>query len=390
MSNILKVAIFIFSSQVGSGVFILPAVLAVLGYKALMILVIVGIVCTLITKIFAETGKNSYELIGDAFGQRIGKIFFLLYWFISWFSTIVLFKELIGYLGMGPTYSLVVEIVIWLWVTLFNMWSFRNVIILETILTALKLLPFIGLVLVYVFNKTTGFIADSNSMNITLLLKLFLRCLWGFVGLETGNIIAKNLDTTQSERRKGTYLGMIAVVLFYVLSVLFCFQICGTANLIGNTAPYITVFQKGLYQYLSQDTISLIIKYIIVTVLIGSINSWTISTGYVGYEGALLKILPGCFAKLNKHKTPYMSVLLSSLCILIFIFLSHNPNIYSTTLKFVDISSCFFLFIYGMCVLSYALVALKGIRKYTYILLALLINGCFVYEIYQNIMLFFV
>jgi amino acid transporter len=306
VSKILQIAIFIFSSQVGSGVFILPAALCIVGYKALYILLIVGLVCTLITKIFAETGKNSYELIGDAFGNKAGKFFFTLYWIISWFSTVVLFKELVGYLGVGAKWGLLIEIFIWLSVTFYNMRSLRNILILEGLLTCLKILPFFGLFLCFL-REANGIVTSSASINLSL----FLRCLWSFVGLETGNIIAKNIQTNKREREWGTYLGMLAVIVFYLLSIFFSFKICGTAALLDNTAPYITVFQKGLGGYLNYSAISNIVKYTIMVVLIGSINSWTISSGYTGYEGGMLNILPKYFTKINKDKVPYMSILLS-------------------------------------------------------------------------------
>ena len=79
MLKIFQIAVFIFSAQVGSGVFILPSVLCGLGYKAILLFLSVGLLCTLIIKIFADTGQNSHELIGEAFGEKWGKTFFFIY-----------------------------------------------------------------------------------------------------------------------------------------------------------------------------------------------------------------------------------------------------------------------------------------------------------------------
>lgn len=384
MWKIFQVAIFIFSSQVGSGVFILPAALSICGYKSLMVLLSVGGVCTLVTRVFADTGKSSHELIADAFGYKYGKIFFLLYWFISWFSTVVLFKELTGYLKLGPLYGLLMEVSIWLLVTFYNMHSFKHMIFMEGLLTGLKILPFFGLLICY-FKSSTGIITSNHSIS----LNLFLRCLWSFVGLETGNIIARNIQASSKEREVGSYLGMGMVILFYVISVFLCFKIAGTQLLISNGAPYVTVFQIGLSNYISMDMVSSIIKYIIVLVLIGSINSWTISSGYTGYEGGLSNLLPRCFATLNKHKVPYMSIFLSSCGVLVFLLISYNSNVYATTIKFIEISSSFFLLIYGMCLWAYSKIYLQGIKQLIYYAITIVILLCFSYELYRNICLLF-
>lgn len=383
MLKIVQVAVFIFSAQVGSGLFLLPSALCGVGYKALLIFTLVGLLCTLIIKIFAETGENSHEIIGTAFGAKVGNLFFFIYWFISWFSTVVLFKELVGYLGLPPFQGLGIEVIIWFFVTFFNMWSLKRMMLLESLLTALKVLPFFGLCVCYFLTAKTSHITPLSPVSFPLV----LRCLWNFVGLETGNIIAKNLDISKKEREIGTYLGMATVIIFYVLSLFFCFSIGGTELLWGNKAPYIDIFQKCLGAYMAPNTISYFIKSLVSITLVGSINSWTISTGYMGCEGGELKVLPKCFTYKNKHQVPHISIFLSSLCVLFFIILCCNQNIYATTVKLIEISSCFFLFIYGMCIWAYSSIYLKGIKKILYNMLAAIIIFCFISEIYKNILL---
>lgn len=390
IKNIFNVAIFIFSSQIGSGVFILPAILSPVGFKGIGILFLIGIMATVITHIFASTGDNSHEIIGKAFGKKIGNFFFLLYWFISWFSTVVLFKELIGYTGISYPYCFLIELLIWLFVTLYNIRNLKNMLWLETYLTSLKILPFIGLLIIYIiciYKNTTLPIISSSSINI----KLFLRCLWGFVGLETGNIIGKNLNVDNKHRKIGTYIGMVGVISFYIFSVFFAFKILGTELLIGNQAPYVSIFQKGLNGIISNVNIKYLLKSLVIIVLFGSINSWTISSGYMGYEGGKLNILPKIFNKVNKNNLPYMSIIISSLGVLIFLILGINNNIYNTTVKFIDISTCFFLLIYGMCVYSYGKVYVKNLwKKIICYLLSFFMINAFSIEFYNSLLNLFV
>jgi amino acid transporter len=385
LRSVVNIAIFIFSSQIGSGVFILPAILSVVGMKGIGVLLIIGGIATIITHIFANTGDNSHEIIGKAFGNKIGNGFFLLYWFISWFSTVVLFKELVGYIGIPYPYGFIIEIGIWLFVTFFNIRNLNNMLFLETCLTFLKILPFIGLLFMYSISFWKGNISTINSTE-SINIKLFLRCLWGFVGLETGNIIGKNLNINNKDRKIGTYIGMIGVISFYVFSVFFAFKILGTQLLIGNQAPYVTIFQKGLEGIISINNIKYILKFLVIVVLFGSINSWTISSGYSGYEGGKLNILPKIFQKVNKNQVPYMSIIISSLGVLVFLILGINNNIYHTTVKFIDISTCFFLLIYAMCIYSYSKVYITNVyKKFFYYFLAFLMIDAFFIEIFNSV-----
>jgi APA family basic amino acid/polyamine antiporter len=390
--NILSIAAFIFSSQIGSGVFILPAVLSIVGFKSLFILLFVGFIAALLTNIFANTGLNSNEIISNGFGVKVGNFFFILYWFISWFSTVILFKELIAYTGISYPYGFIIEFFIWLFVTFYNTKDLKNILVLETILTLLKIIPFIGLLVIFFINWKQGTLISSSINNVcstNLYIKLFLRCLWGFVGLETGNIIGKNLDVKISERRIGTYLGITGVIIFYLLSVFFSFKITGITPLFGNQAPYITIFKMGFGNLINTETIGFLIKGLIIVVLFGSINSWTISSGYCGYEGSKINLLPKIFNKTNKNNVPYMSIILSSCLVLILLVVSCNNNIYNTIIKFVEISSCFFLLIYGMCLWSYSKIYTSNIiQKLFYYLITLVIFYSFFTEIYNNLKLF--
>jgi APA family basic amino acid/polyamine antiporter len=392
IKNILSISAFIFSSQIGSGVFILPASLSIIGFKSLLILFFVGLIAALLTNIFAETGLNSNEIITNGFGEKIGNFFFLLYWFISWFSTVVLFKELIAYTGITYPYGFILEFLIWLFVTFYNIKDLNNILILETILSGLKIIPFLGLFIMFVMNLKFGFNNNNNFIpntgNINLYIKLFLRCLWGFVGLETGNIIGKNLNVKSSERKIGTYIGISGVIIFYILSIFFSFKITGITPLLNNQAPYITIFQIGCRNFINGNFISFFIKLLVIIVLFGSINSWTISSGYCGYEGSKIKLLPKIFNKTNKNNVPYMSIILSSCLVLFLLLISCNNNIYNTITKFVEISSCFFLLIYGMCLLSYTKVYVKNFfKRFFYCLIAIIIFYSFFSEIYNNLKL---
>lgn len=349
--EVLQISIFIFSSQVGSGLFILPSLLSISGYYSIFILGLVGVMALFATHVFATTGKSIGELIEESWGKKVNKIIIFIYWFISWFSTIVLFKELLGYMGYENQSGFYIELIIWGLITILNMWKLKYIMVLEGIFTLIKIIPLFFLGFAY-FSK--GGASGEIISLAPIKLDLFLRSMWCFIGLETGNVIGKNLQVDEKSKKIGTYLGMTGVIIFYLLSVYFCFSIVGNKSLIGTQAPYILVFQKSFNYIFSESLISSIVKFFIVFTLIGSINSWTISSGYITKECADSNVLPKFYGKTNQYGVPYTGVFLSSFLVFIFLYFCRTINIYSLIVYAINISCCFFLLIYALCLLSYS------------------------------------
>ena len=348
--EIIQMATFIFSSQIGSGFFLLPSLLSRGGYLSFLVLAIVGLLAMITIHVFAQTGMGVAQIIEKSFGKQWSRIIYFIYWFISWFSTIVLFKELIGYTGLTEWNATLLEISIWFLASTVNLWKLKYTVYIESMLTIMKFLPFIFLIIGYFISfPHSSTIINFEGINI----KLFLRCMWLFVGIETGNIIGSNLEISKKNKKIGTYVGMSVVVLFYLISIIISFFLVGNSVLQNNMAPYFTMFLFAYKGLLSSTVIDYTLKLLVVLTLVGSINSWTISSGYTAKECGEMGILPKVMMVKNRHGVPYVGIFVSSILVLIFLLLCNSPNIYQITTNAIDISCCFFLLIYGMCLMAY-------------------------------------
>lgn len=379
-----QIAAFIFSAQVGSGFFILPSLLSGGGYLSFVVLAIVGILAMITIHIFAQTGMGIRSLIEKSFGTTISKYIYFVYWFISWFSTIVLFKELVGYCGLVGHRANMVELLIWIFVTGFNLWHIKHTVYLESGLTVIKFLPFALLIIGYIISPSNNTTVIENLDKVSI--SLFLRCMWCFVGVETGNIVAGNLRIAPQNKKIGTYVGMFVVVVFYCVSILLSFVLVGNKILVNNMSPYLTILQFAYSKFLSSNTIAHILQILIVLTLIGSINSWTISSGYTAKECGEHGILPSFFGVKNRNGVPYVGILASSICVLVFLFICNSSNIYKMIVNAIDISCCFFLLIYGICLLAYGKSYVKTIySKVFYLLISTVFIAAFAIEMYKYI-----
>ncbi|OED45432.1 hypothetical protein AB836_00845 [Rickettsiales bacterium (ex Bugula neritina AB1)] len=370
--NIWSVLIFTFTSQIGSGIFLLPTFLYEFGEMSLLIIIFTGIISTLISLVFAETGLTCCEIIKKSFGEKISSYIGKVYWFISWFSTIIVVKELSGYL-FQESYILF-EVLVVLFFILINLKNTNNLMLIESIFTILKILPLFVLIFCYYKTTNTYLIKQTSPINFSI----FLKSMWLFVGLENGSLISNLFKTNIKERKIGVYLGMLLVILMYLISV-FCVFKLGGKEILNNTRPYQVIFQK----YLSSN--SNILSFCIISVLLGCINSWILSTGYLGYELAKIKILPKNFLIVNKNNIPYVSIIVSGLLIIPFLFIKSN-SLYTMLVKLVDFSSLLAFLIYGMCTAAYAKNFVnKTSQKLLYGIISIFIMFFFFLEIYKFI-----
>ena len=243
--DIIKVFLFIFSCQVGSGTLILPSILEPYGKWSLISLFMMGLLCSFLAFSFVDTGLNCHEIIGKTFGKFLAKISFWIYWVVSWFSSVVVVKELLAYSGLdiSPMWSLFFELSVIIVLTYLSTRGETNMVAIEALVTVLKFLPVIFLIVFYLFSDSSNCheVPYKELPNI----QTALKCLWCFFGVESGSIVAKNFNISRSKRIKGAIFGMLAVMIFYLLSIYIALNL-GGEDIRNNPAPYQMIFTKFL------------------------------------------------------------------------------------------------------------------------------------------------
>lgn len=352
-------------SQIGSGVFMLPASLAPYGNMAFGGWITSGIGAILLALVFAKLcaltpktgGPHAYVL--ESFGITPSFFTAWTYWIISWVSTTAVIISCIGYLtpliGHHGSYAnLFLQLILLGGVTFLNLRGVQMAGKVEFILTNLKILPlvlipFIGLF----FFDSSNIVMASSEKSLSLLegvSRTALLTLWGFIGLESATTPAGSVENPSKTIPRAVVIGTILVAFLYLFNSIGIMGSLSAEVLAKSHAPYVDVTRQILGSY--KDW-SLLISVLASIICLGTLNAWVLTSGQIALGAAQDKIFPSFFGKKNRFSSPSNSLILSSLGIIPFLFLTAQDNLAHQISDIIDLSVTAFLFVYLICIFSF-------------------------------------
>jgi len=388
MSKKLKfqsVVSLVIGSQIGAGVFLLPARLAVLGPISLFGWLISGTGAILLALVFAQLsmlvskGGGPHVYIEKAFGRRAAFFTAWTYWLISWVGSIAIIVAAVGYLSSltgisDPLSLLFLEIAIITSVTLVNIRGVTVAGSLEIFLTILKCTPLIIIPLAAIFFLKTEHFYPLNPGNFNVLTSLnsaSLMTFWGFIGLETATTTAGIIENPKKTIPRAVITGTLIVAAIYFFNSFGVMGIVPPETLAKTQAPYVDATQ-----ILFGSGWNIAIALIAFIACIGTLNAWVLTSGQIAVEAAKNGLFPSFFSKTNKSGAPYMSLLVAFLCILPILCLTLTPNILTLFNTIIEVSVITFVLIYLFCALAYIKILANSPKKsYLYWAIALLGSG---------------
>ncbi len=350
-------------SQIGSGIFMSPAILAAYGIFSIGGWIISGLGAVTLALVFAKlcswfpkTG-GPHVYVKEAFGPTAAFFTGWTYWVISWVSTTVLVIASVGYftplLGCtSPVINMLLEVFL---VIAFTVLNLRGVSIagrVEFFLTILKVIPFIivPLIALYFF-RSTNFVLDMSVAHLTtsqLLGRVTLITLWGFIGLESATASAGSVENPSKTIPRAVVVGTICVAVLYVINSFSIMGVVPGQNLMYSNAPYVdavqTIFGGDWY---------LIVSAIASIILAGSLNAWTLTSGQIALGLAQDGLMPALFGRKNRYDAPFWGLIISCMGIIPLLIMTMNKNLATQVLTIIDISVTAFLFVYTICCLSF-------------------------------------
>lgn len=353
-------------SQIGTGVFMLPAALAPYGEFSLLGWVISGGGAIALALVFAKlcfyfpkTG-GPHVYIKNCFGPTASFFIGWTYWVISWVSTTAVVITAVTYLtpfigNQGSGVYLLLEIVLLLIITALNLQGLQTAGRIEIMLTLLKFLPLLimSIIALYFFDNS-NFTVESKISELStskILGQVTLLTLWGFIGLESATTPAGSVDNPSKTIPKAIILGTICVAFLYFINSVGIMGLIPANVLATSKAPYVDAAQ-----IMFGGNWHLAISLIASVVCIGTLNAWMIASGQIVLGLAQDKLMPAFFARTNKNNAPYGGILTSCFGILPLLILTANDNISHQISSIIDFSVTAFLFIYLAC--SVALIKL--------------------------------
>jgi basic amino acid/polyamine antiporter, APA family len=354
-----SVLALVVGSQIGSGVFMLPATLAPFGIYSVAGWITSSLGAISLALVFAnlcahfpKTG-GPHVYIAKLFGEDVSFFAGWTYWIVSWVSTTAVVVAAIGYLSpfigdQSPMVYLGLEIFLLLSMCLLNLFGVSIAGRAETVFTTLKFLPLfiVPMAAIWYFNS------DNFNMSSTIasqgvsssLAQATLLTLWGFIGLESATTPAGSVDNPSKTIPRAVVAGTVIVALVYIFNSVAIMGLLPGEELQNSKAPYVDAAQSvfgGQWHLFVSMAASI--------VCIGTLNAWVLTSGQISLGLAEDKMMPEIFSRRNSREAPYISIILSCVGIVPLLIMTANENIAGQVAAVIDFSVTSFLFIYILC-----------------------------------------
>lgn len=359
--GLLQTISLVIGNLVGSGVFLLPASLAVVGTLSLVGWILTGCGALLLAAVFASlsqtTQKNGgpHNYVGQAFGKEGAYWVAWGYWVLSWISNTALIVAAVSYLspllgGLSQPMILLAQVCILGLVTLINIMGIQFAGRFELFMTTLKLIPLVAIPLIGLFFMDFQQLLPIVPAGVDTLdgvkTAMFLT-LWAFVGLETATVTTGEVKNPKRTIPLATLIGTFVALVVYVLGSVVMLGILGE-SLTTSKAPY-----ADLAGHLFGGDWGNLIALAACICCLGSFNGWTMVVSRISQGAAGEGLFPSFFARTNQQGTPILGLIISASCTLPLLFLSLQENLLSQFNAIIDISITLILLIYLVCIMAY-------------------------------------
>lgn len=350
----------VIGSQIGSGVFMLPATLAPFGIYSIGGWIVSGIGAIALSVVFANlcakyprTG-GPHVYIKAVFGDTAAFFTGWTYWVVSWVSTTTVIIAATGYIAslfniQDEGAYLCIELFLLCAVCCVNLFGVCVAGRAESILTALKFLPLFVIPVCAMFFYDSGNLAPQSSytegcIDLSSLAKASLITLWGFIGLECATAPAGSVIRPEATIPRALVIGTVIVALVYVFNSVAIMGLMPSEVLASSSAPYVDA-SKAMFG----GNWHMVISGVAAIVCMGTLNAWVLTSGQIALGLSEDGMMPKIFSKKGDRGAPYVGVIVSCLGIVPILFMSASKSIASSVSLVIEFSVISFLFIYLLC-----------------------------------------
>lgn len=331
----------VIGNMVASGIFMLPATLASYGTLSLVGWLLSGVGAISLALVYswlsrimpiAQGGPYAYSRAG--MGDFAGFLVAWSYWISLWCTNAALAIACVSYLTTfipilgNNTFAAVATALALIWsLTWLNTSGIRNVGNMQLVTTVLKLIPLamIGIGgLFYLQMDHFSVFNRSGTTSLSAIVTTTTLTFFAFLGLECATIPSANIEEPEKNIPKATVYGTLASTLIYILTTVAVMGILPPDTLIHSQAPLADAADQiwGTWA-----------RYLVgggaVLSTFGALNGWILIQGQIPAAVALDKLLPAIFARENKRKMPYFSLIISSVLGSALMIMNYNQSLAS-------------------------------------------------------------
>ena len=351
-------------NMIGSGVFLLPASLAPLGWNSVYAwgLTTAGAICLAATfawlarSISGEGGP--YAFTRAAFGPLPAFMVTWSYWISLWIGNAAIAVAGISYLSVfAPDFSATTGVepiaaclLIWS-LTILNIAGTRSTGRFQLVTTVIKLVPLI-VVVVLAAGALGGGSAHLRSpsedpVSLPAITAAATLTLWAFLGLESATVPAGRIHDPQRTIPFATLVGTVLVGVIYLITCSAVVLLMPIDVIAGSNAPF-----ADFVAHFWAPGPALLIALLASISCMGALNGWILVQAELPFAMAQDGAFPRWFSRESRFGTPARALITSSSLMTVVVLLNYQRSAAEIFGFLLLLSTATSLFMYLVCMLG--------------------------------------
>jgi APA family basic amino acid/polyamine antiporter len=362
-------------NMTGSGIFLLPAALALYGGISVFgwVFTLVGtlflaLVFSRLSRMMTKAG-GPFTYSREGFGDLAGFLVAWGYWISIWSGNAAIAVAGVGYLSFfipalkeNQMLSALLAVgAIWLF-TFINTKNIKKVGLVQLITTIIKILPLflLGTFGFLYFNK-----AHFSPMNLSgesafdAITASAALALWAFLGLESATIPSDKVKDPAKTIPRATMAGLAIAALLYISSTIGVMGIIAPAELQFSAAPFADAAQRVWGEWASG-----LVAAGAAIACFGALNGWILLQGQLPMAAAQERLFPSSFNSLSKKGVPIAGLLIASVLASILVGFNYSKGLVQMFTFIIKLSTLSCLLPYLFSSLSEIMLYLRKKKEY--------------------------
>ncbi|WP_068547645.1 amino acid permease [Thalassotalea crassostreae] len=358
-------------NMIGSGIFLLPASLALYGGVSLWGWAVSAIGAIALAYMFANlAGKikgsgGPYIYSQAMFGDFIGFLVAWGYWICVFTANAAIAIALVSYLSvfipmLSESNVLAATVTIgFVWfLVLINLQGVKAAGNVQVVSTLLKVIPMFIIVIVALFYINVSHFTPFNlsaESDLSAISSTAVLTLWAFLGMESANNAAGEVDEPETNVPKAAVYGTLIAASLYIPGTIAIFGLIEPSVLAQSNAPFAdaAAILWGDWAYYAVAAVAVISCF-------GALNGWTLCVGQIAMSASKGGLFPKVFSERSKNGVPAKGVVISSFLVSVLVLMNFNQKMTEQFTFIILLSTLASVFPYLIC--SFANIKLLKIQ----------------------------
>jgi len=357
-------------NMIGSGVFLLPAVLASVGSASLIAWGVAAVIAIVLALVFAflgalrDGGESLTDYPGAAFHPALGFLAWAAYWGACFVGVVAIAVVAVGY--GAAVFGVKLDALPRLIAILAVLWALvgcamlgpRFVGQMSSATLAVGLAPIAAAIVI----GFAGFDADifAASWNVSgaslgaALPPTLISIFWAFLGLESANAIAGRVRHPKRNIAIAAAGGVGLAALVYALATTALFGLMPAAELAQSTAPFADVIGS-----VAGPVAGVAVACAAFARTVGCTASWILVAGETGQAGGRRGFLPKAVSSTAPGAAPVRDLIFIGVLMSLVALMTVSPGLVKQFTTIADVTVYLTLLVYVLC--AAALIKFSGV-----------------------------